>query len=86
MAKTNRMICLDGEINEKLKGVESASFLINRLLRHHFAEDLTEDELREAKVAAEIEIEKLTTKLKHIDRELEDYQNSPIKGMISRSY
>lgn len=55
MSKTNRLITLDFELNEKLKGVGNASALVNRLLESHFNAHLSND------------IEFLTKKVEEID-------------------
>lgn len=86
MGKQSKIFNLDDDVVASLAKEENRSQLVNSLLRSHYANDLTEGELKAAETKTKEEMVKLQTKLDYIQKQLKEYSENPTKGMIIRRY
>lgn len=82
--KVTRGFNIDVEIDERLTKEENRSLIVNDLLRKHFAEDLTKDELETQKINTQTQLDILNRKMQKINKELKEWQSNKIKGMVVR--
>lgn len=82
--KVNKMFNIDSELVEKLKKEGNQSKIVNELIKNYFLEDVSKEELEKQRVVIKEEILRLGKKLEKIEKELNDWENNKLKGMVWR--
>lgn len=82
--RVTRGFNIDVEIDEKLRNESNRSGLVNELLRKHYLQDISQQELEKLRDEEKKKLEIAKKRLEKIEKELKEYNNSKLKGVIVR--